>query len=245
MNDIYKDEMLQELAAFAGVNLERDLEVNSIQEMSDLYYAHEITGEKRVEIVNFLSQAKLPTQSENTSEFIKFIFKALKFNDSFYLQNLALIRATNSLRKEKYKFKVINSKLELKKEINKYMKKVHKSSGYFPRLRINDTIWKSFPVSITAASGDTMTIDYDEELSNVSLKIDFTKSYREFYKNGVRFKIYANFTLDKEYYAMVFNKEKSITMYSRIKDNEAIIGTDHPEDFRSGITISIYCKEDN
>lgn len=241
MNNICKDEMLQELAAFAGVNLERDLEVNSIQEMSDLYYAHELTGKKRVEVVNFLSQAKLPSQPEIT----EFIFKALKFNDSFYLQNLALIRATEPLRKNNYNCKVIDSTSVFKKELHKFMKTVHKASGYFPKRNINDTVWKSFSGSITAASGDTMSINYNEKLSNVSLKIDQTKSYIQFHDNGVRLKIYADFSPYKQYYAMIFDSKKNIIIYSKIKDNEATIETEHPDEFRSGITISIYCKEDN
>lgn len=240
MNDICKDEMLQELAAFVGINLERDLEVDSIKEMSDLYYAHEITEEKRDEIISFLSQAKLPTQPDMP----KFIFKALKFNDTFYLQNLALIRATEPLRKNTYNCKVIDSKLALKKEIDQFMKNVSNSQGSFSSAKINDSCWESFPTSIAASSGDTMSISaYEAELSNVSLKIDFSKSYEQFFKKGVKFRIYADFTEGKDYYLIISDKNKRI--YSKIINNEAIIETNTPEDYRSGKVISIYCKEEN
>lgn len=96
MNNIENDEMLKELAKHVGVDL-NNLEPEDDYEKKEIELAHEICGLPYDEIAHFLSRVEIP-------EFIspQWIFKALNCNDEFYIQNLALIRATEWMRQEVY-----------------------------------------------------------------------------------------------------------------------------------------------
>ncbi|WP_294430264.1 hypothetical protein [uncultured Treponema sp.] len=96
MIDIENDAMLKRLAEFVGVDLS-NLEIIDEYEQKEIELAHEIRGVSYDDIAHFFSRVRIP-------EFIspEWIFKALKFNDSFYTQNLALIRATEWMRQEVY-----------------------------------------------------------------------------------------------------------------------------------------------
>ena len=250
MNELYKDKMLQKLAAFVGINLKEDLEVDSMDEMSDLYYAHEESGKKRDDIINFLSKAKKPTQPGITA---KFIFKALKFNDKFYIQNLALIRATEWMRQEVYekaksstikkenmvsKYVIIDTKPKLKEVIGDFIKKANSPFGQFVTPPISDSVSETFPLVVAAASGNTITIPYDKELSDDSLQVDITKSPMKFLTDGIRIRFKANFNDDKEYFVVILKKPNKFE-YAIITDNEAVIKTKNPDDYRSDIVVFI------
>ena len=102
MIDIENDEMLKRLSDFVGIDLS-NLEILDEYERKEIELAHEICGLAYDDIAHFLSRVEIP-------EFIspEWIFKALKFNDEFYIQNLALIRATEWMRQEVYN-KIKNS----------------------------------------------------------------------------------------------------------------------------------------
>lgn len=103
MNNIENDEMLEKLAEYVGVDF-KNLEPEDDYERKEIELAHEICGLPYDEIAHFLSRAEIP-------EFMspQWIFKALNCNDEFYIQNLALIRATEWMRQEVYAKKEENS----------------------------------------------------------------------------------------------------------------------------------------
>ncbi len=96
MIDVENDEIIERLADFVGVDLS-NLEILDEYERKEIELAHEIRGLAYDDIAHFLSKAEIP-------EFISpnWIFKALKYNDDFYFQNISLIRATQWMREEIY-----------------------------------------------------------------------------------------------------------------------------------------------
>lgn len=111
MIDIENDELLGRLADFVGVDL-LNLEIIDEDERWKIEHAHEISKDAYDDLKCFFSRVK-------ETEFTEFmgkawVFKALKFNDEFYIQNIILIRATEWMREEIYtkKIKKITSQIQ-------------------------------------------------------------------------------------------------------------------------------------
>ncbi len=263
MKNLEKDEMIKKLADFVGVDLST-LKILDKTEEKAISLAHEIAGDSYDDIEHFFEQIRMP-------EFIdpEFVFKALKYNSSFYNQNISLIRNSEDSRQKVYeKAKVTakekNTELEteygiidsiqdlkkivtemIKKDITNFKESIQNGANTFFRQftipEISNSVLKSLPLSVAAASGDNTTIPYDKEMSNDPIQIDTKKSYMEFLPDGIRLAFEASFNKDKNYYAVILGKNTFV--FALIKDNVAIIETKDSDNFRSGKVVFIYSEK--
>jgi len=96
MKDLTKEIELVKLAAFLKIDLE-NLNITSEYEKKLVLNAHKVAGDSKLQIMNFLSQIIIPKAVSK-----EFIFKALKYNDSFYDLFESVIKANENTREEIY-----------------------------------------------------------------------------------------------------------------------------------------------
>lgn len=148
MNDLTKDSELNSLANFYGINITSlELDNASNYEKRLISNAHNMGADTRFQIMKFLSEAIRPKAVSP-----EFIFKALKFNDEFYLQNLPLIRATEFMRQEIYSsYNRFDERVNISTVSKKNLKKI------FTRKKTNNK-YNQDTVAVAASSSDNTIV---------------------------------------------------------------------------------------
>lgn len=154
MKDLAKDKELISLAEYYGIDIfSLSMDDTTEYESTAIQKAHKIRGDSRFQIMNFLSEAIRPKAVSP-----EFIFKALKFNDEFYIQNIPLIRATEWMRQDTYNQN--NDNLEKNKKLITPFPKIIKTNGKLaaktkPKHEENSTV---ITEAIAASNNDNQII---------------------------------------------------------------------------------------
>ncbi len=232
MNNIEEDVMIKRLADFLRVDLATLTISDENEEKKFIAGAHKIDGYTYDEITHFFSRIELP-------EFIdkEWIFKALKYNDAFYIQNIALIRATewkrqevyNKYNREKEEKNNKNFKLDKQKSI-KIIKKVtsekQPDNSIFTRYKSNKNIFPAQAVLKRAASDESFNLP---EIYKHNLISDFEIYSKKVYPcNNTHMKIVI---IIKPADIKVFVSENPI-IYINIFEKESYIDSIKPETYK-------------
>lgn len=238
MKNLEKDEMIKKLADFVGVDLST-LKILDKTEEKAISLAHEIAGDSYDDIEHFFEQIRMP-------EFIdpEFVFKALKYNSTFYNQNISLIRNSEDSRQKVYEKAREKAKSNNRMNIMEKFQEIRDDiAARFKECIANNLVSGSFalkpiPVEVRqilpsrrplGATGNCMTIPYCKELSNDPIQPDLEKSYMEIFDDGIRFKFVADFDKDKRY--IVFLGKDKVVLFKEIIGKEAVIKTETPDDY--------------
>lgn len=92
------------LASFFDIDFD-SLTIDSDNEKTLVKFAHNFKEKKQLQVLMFLSKGIIPKAISKEVDFKEVVFKALKFNEKFFLQYWLFIKQTSWMREELYKSK--------------------------------------------------------------------------------------------------------------------------------------------